>query len=73
MFQVRDDENLKEDHDNDIGPPVATGIAVKSDHGPNRPPHGSRLCHAHFSGLRVYSYFLSWDPAHLPQTGVYMS
>lgn len=33
MFQVRDDENLKENHDNDIGPPVATGVDAKSDMG----------------------------------------
>lgn len=44
MFQVRGDENLKEDSDNDIGPPMARVVVIKGDHEPNNPAHGPRPC-----------------------------
>ena len=56
-LQVRDDENLKEDSGNYIDPPVTTVIAVKRNHGPNKPPHDPRPCQAYLNGLRPMPTF----------------
>lgn len=55
MLQVTDNENLKEDSVNYLGPPMTTVTATKSNHGTNKPPYDPRLCHTHLSDLGVYA------------------